>query len=260
MFHVSMIRTFCSTQPIAFSLSRNAFRACSTASSQNISLYQYATCPFCNRVKAVLDYKGLEYKTIEVNPLTKTEIKFSGSKSVPVVQIDGNVICDSGDILEYIRGTSPDDSLWTADSQDWMTWSEKKLAVLLYPNITRTFGESWKAFAYVDSVQSWTPMQRLSNRVLGPVAMFLVNSKIKKKYGIEDERAELLVLLREWTDAVGGKKFFHGDCVTIPDLMVFGVLRGIDSLPTFEYIVNENSDLKKWYNAMKNELATRVMI
>lgn len=51
-------------------------RSFSAASGDSIQLYQYAICPFCNRVKALLDYARIEYSTIEVNPLTKAEIKW----------------------------------------------------------------------------------------------------------------------------------------------------------------------------------------
>jgi Glutaredoxin len=45
-------------------------------SGPSIELYQYAICPFCNKVKAFLDYAGIAYQAIEVNPLTKFEIKW----------------------------------------------------------------------------------------------------------------------------------------------------------------------------------------
>jgi microsomal prostaglandin-E synthase 2 len=32
-------------------------------------------CPFCNKIKALLDLHGLEYEMVDVNPLTKKEIK-----------------------------------------------------------------------------------------------------------------------------------------------------------------------------------------
>lgn len=40
-----------------------------------ITIYQYQICPFCNRVKALLDYINIPYRIIEVNPLTKYELK-----------------------------------------------------------------------------------------------------------------------------------------------------------------------------------------
>uniref|UniRef100_A0A0N4Z675 Prostaglandin E synthase 2 n=1 Tax=Parastrongyloides trichosuri TaxID=131310 RepID=A0A0N4Z675_PARTI len=49
-------------------------------------LYQYQTCPFCCKVRAFLDYYGFDYEIIEVNPLSRKEIKFApGQKKVPVV-------------------------------------------------------------------------------------------------------------------------------------------------------------------------------
>ena len=54
-----------------------------------MTLYQYDVCPFCNKVKAALDFHGIPYDVVEVNPLTKSELKFSEYKKVPVLVVDG---------------------------------------------------------------------------------------------------------------------------------------------------------------------------
>jgi microsomal prostaglandin-E synthase 2 len=69
-------------------------------------------------------------------------------------------------------------------SNVWCKWSSERLSVVLYPNITRTFSDSWAAFAYVSEVKEWSFVERLTNRALGPVAMYLVRNKIKQKHGI----------------------------------------------------------------------------
>jgi microsomal prostaglandin-E synthase 2 len=38
-------------------------------------LYQYDVCPFCNKVQAFLDFHNVAYTAVEVNPLTKSEMK-----------------------------------------------------------------------------------------------------------------------------------------------------------------------------------------
>lgn len=126
-----------------------------------------------------------------------------------------------------------------------MIWSER-LAVMIYPNITRNFDESWECFAYTLSVASWNSFDKYSNRVLGPIAMYLANGKIKKKHGIVNEREELFAYLKEWTIALGKNKFIHGDHITMPDLLVFGVLRSISGLKTFEEIMLDDQ-LRTWY-------------
>lgn len=55
----------------------------------NITLYQFASCPYCNKVRAFLDYYGMNYTIVEVDPLFKKELKFSEYRKVPVVIIRG---------------------------------------------------------------------------------------------------------------------------------------------------------------------------
>ncbi len=43
----------------------------------DVTLYQYDPCPYCNKARAYLDYCKVPYTLVEVNPLTKAEIKFS---------------------------------------------------------------------------------------------------------------------------------------------------------------------------------------
>ena len=52
-----------------------------------VKLYQYQTCPFCCKVRAALDYYGIDYEIVEVNPLTRKEIAFSKYRKVPIVII-----------------------------------------------------------------------------------------------------------------------------------------------------------------------------
>ena len=67
-------------------------------------LYQYEVCPWCNKVKAVLDFHDAPYKTVEVDPVFKSELKFSDYKKVPVLLTpDGEQLNDSKKIVEDIH-------------------------------------------------------------------------------------------------------------------------------------------------------------
>jgi glutathione S-transferase len=87
--------------------------------------------------------------------------------------------------------------------------------------------------------------------------MYLANGKIKKKYNIVDERAELQTVLKEWIDAVGEKQFLHGDKITMPDLMVYGVLHAIDGFETFKQVMHNNTSLHQWYMRVESKLASK---
>ena len=47
------------------------------------TLYQYATCPFCCKVRTFLDYYDIDYDTVEVNPVSRKEVQFSDYQKVP---------------------------------------------------------------------------------------------------------------------------------------------------------------------------------
>lgn len=183
----------------------------------DITLYQYLICPFCSRVKSYLDYSKIPYSAVEVNPLTKGELQSIDTKlkKVPIAIVNGVVVEDSLAIIRAIgehshhhhdhhgstssekrRSSSSFKQLWTSDTEYWSEWSEKKLAVMLYPNITRSFEESWECFAYAADVATWNAFMRAAVRVTGPLFMSLANGKIKKKYGIVHEReGEMMMMM-----------------------------------------------------------------
>eukprot|EP00953_Heterococcus_sp_UTEX-ZZ885_P037510 19269-Heterococcus_DN1.PRE.3 len=226
----------------------------------DIMVYQYKICPFCNKLKAVMDYLGVPYQTTEVNPLTKKEIKFSKDyKKVPIVRLDGQFLQDSPAIVTALlqqlktRGAISQqtlDSFASPEALKWVClyalsctcisqlarhtadWADKQLAVLLFPNITRNFSESYQAFSYVQSVDSFSILDKFANQVLGSTAMWAAQGKysaesiltyvhvcaalyatdfanavklyapckqIKKKYNITDEREALYTALKLWT-------------------------------------------------------------
>uniref|UniRef100_A0A3Q1I029 Prostaglandin E synthase 2 n=2 Tax=Anabas testudineus TaxID=64144 RepID=A0A3Q1I029_ANATE len=69
-----------------------------------LTLYQYKTCPFCSKVRAFLDYHGLPYEIVEVNPVMRKEIKWSTYRKVPILMVDDEVqLNDSSVIISSIK-------------------------------------------------------------------------------------------------------------------------------------------------------------
>ena len=64
--------------------------------------------PFCWRTCMALWHKGLEAEFIPVQFGQKDKISFSGQKLVPVLEDNGQVICDSWTIADYLEGAYPD--------------------------------------------------------------------------------------------------------------------------------------------------------
>lgn len=60
-------------------------------SNLQLILFQYRTCPFCCKVRAYLDSRGISYEIVEVDAVLRQAIKWSGYKKVPIVlaKVDG---------------------------------------------------------------------------------------------------------------------------------------------------------------------------
>lgn len=61
------------------------------------TLFQYTSCPFCCKVRALLEYYGISYDIIEVNPVLRQQLKvFPGYKKVPILVISREEDEDGG--------------------------------------------------------------------------------------------------------------------------------------------------------------------
>ncbi|CAJ0598878.1 unnamed protein product [Cylicocyclus nassatus] len=69
----------------------------------HLRLFQYQSCPFCCKVRAFLDYYGFSYDVVEVNPVTKAELKFSKEyKKVPILSTSAGTLTDSTLIISKL--------------------------------------------------------------------------------------------------------------------------------------------------------------
>ena len=67
------------------------------------------------------------------------------------------------------------------------------------PNIYRTWQEAWQSFDYITERGNFNVFEKYSVRVSGAVSMYLISQNVlKKRHGIEDERAELYKCLDDW--------------------------------------------------------------
>jgi glutathione S-transferase len=92
------------------------------------TLYQFATSPFCAKVRKILDFKGLDYRIIEVDYLERKElILASGQLMVPALTLDhGETIVDSDRIAVRLDDLFPEPTIFPAE------WRGVHLALARY--------------------------------------------------------------------------------------------------------------------------------
>ncbi|CAJ2642924.1 unnamed protein product [Trifolium pratense] len=219
---------------------------------KEVVLFQYEACPFCNKVKAFLDYHGIEYKVVEVNPMNKKEIKWSDYKKVPIVTVDGEQLVDSSDIIDkLIKRIHPDYDLNADEEKKWREWVDNHLVHVLSPNIYRTVSEALESFDYITTKGNFSLYERLVAKYGGAAAMYFVSKKLKKRHNITDERAALYGAAEQWVDALKGRKFLGDLQPNLADLAVFGVLRPIRHLKSGRDMV-EHTRIGNWFSEMEH--------
>ena len=234
----------------------------SAASIGSVELYQYEICPFCNKLKALLDLHRVPYATTEVNPLTKGEIKSwsGGYRKVPITLLAGEQINDSPVIATALMdsmgragvlGEAELAAFRSPEALRWAEWSDKQFAVLLFPNITRSFSESYEAFGYVMDVPHFSMADKWANQLVGSFFMWMAQGKIKKKYAIDNEREAVVNGINKWMgEGVGAGPFAGGATPNFADVCVFGCLKAIDRTTAWSEIMAETS-VAPWYGRMR---------
>ena len=77
-------------------------------------LFQFATSPFCAKVRKILDYKGIEYELVEVDYLERKELlNASGQIMVPALTLEsGETIADSDRIAMRLEELYPEPTIF----------------------------------------------------------------------------------------------------------------------------------------------------
>lgn len=224
-------------------------------------LYQYAACPFCNKVRTILRYKGVDFDTIEVHPLNKKEIAFSPDyRAVPIyVDSTGRQVNDSTPIMRRIDEEYPQrpvfarDAAARAEEDQWLAWSEKYvkgLPTAIYDSLPHALA----SFDYITKVGKFGWWQRMSIKLTGAFVMTLVAKKIAKREGIADPRAFLREKAAEWVAALKGRPYLGGERPNGADLAVYGITRSVEGLSAGA-VLDENTEFAAWRGRVASLLA-----
>lgn len=103
-------------------------------------------------------------------------------------------------------------------------------------------------------VPHFSLLDKVSNQWVGAAAMWAAQGKIKKKYGITDERAALRAALDDWTAQVaasGPHPFLGGKAPNYGDVAVYACLRAIEGLDAWKEIMDGNEAVAAWYRSVE---------
>jgi glutathione S-transferase len=84
-----------------------------------LELYQFELSHYSEKVRLILDYKGLDYRKIEVTPgIGQVDLfRLTGQRQVPVLKDGSKYITDSTVIAKYLDTQYPDRPILPSDSK-----------------------------------------------------------------------------------------------------------------------------------------------
>ncbi|HIQ06969.1 MAG TPA: glutathione S-transferase family protein [Thiotrichaceae bacterium] len=213
-----------------------------------LTLYQFDACPFCWKVKALLNYTQQQYNIVEVSPMGMKEIDFIDHKKVPVLTDDDEVITESASIIEYVNehySKLPKGE----GATKWMQWIDNILVHYLPPLIHPNFSTSLRNFKIITEQSKIGFFKRSIVQVMGAIFMPKVSHKIMKKHSIVNPEKEFLQAIDNWVSSgLSDKNFFGGDKADFIDCSVFGILHSSHSLGPIALAKENNQKFSDWYN------------
>ena len=236
----------------------------------DMTLYRYTTCPFCAKLQTFLDYHNLKYDIVEVNPLTKKEIKGNEYPKVPQLKLgeNGPIVVDSDAIVGMLdpvldQNQSNRD---VEDQEKWRTWAREKLVRYMVLNTNRTLSEANLGYKYVDNIPTFSSFDRLTLKALGGMIMYLVANNVTNKklqtlgYDGKDPRAALYTEVNSWVgDGVKDRDFHGGNRPDLADFDVYGIISSQKFLPVYQDLLdNANPHFSAWVRNMDNVVAKKL--
>ena len=230
-------------------------------SNNNITLYQFQLCPFCHKVRAALEMKGVSYTKIEVAPGSKKELPplpdFAPRK-VPVLQVGDEIMWDSTKILLEIDRLVPEGTtLATREANErdeeieaFEDWVDQEMMPALPTVIYDTWGNAIRAANITARESNFGVWDRFKVKVGGSLIMKLIVKRILKRVGRTDGHSWLQECLDYAEECLGQQTFIFGDKPTIADAALHGAFKCVEEFPVFDTMVRR-SNLYAWYQRVE---------
>lgn len=115
-----------------------------------LELYQFELSHYCEKIRFILDYKGLEYRKVEVTPgIGQLDLfKMSGQRQVPVLKDGNEVIADSTAIAQYLDNKYPDRPIYPTEPKQralcviMEEWADESLSLNARKSMLGAFSQN----------------------------------------------------------------------------------------------------------------------
>jgi glutathione S-transferase len=220
-----------------------------------ITLYQLHWSHFVEKVRWALDYKGLPWTAVDVDPFTKRQMHHLPCKlkldsgrtlhTVPTIHDRSNdcVVSDSSQILEYLEQTYPKPALYPEEPQEreqvrkWMLWLDSTLGLA-----ARRLGYTQIALEHPGILtrlfMPQTAGDRGSDSIKGKIGGIIIAGVLSQRFRFRHNRRDrvfedLEQCLQTAAAVLSSQSFLVGDRFTAADLTLATLSRPARLVPYF---------------------------
>lgn len=227
---------------------------------QTPTLHMLYTCPFCWKVRGLIEHLKLDVDYIAVNGMRiKKDVSFAGDwGKVPVfTDENGGYHVDSTPLLKHIDATYNSGklaALGDAERQaEWLEWSDTKMSKATIPILYGSIGSALKTTVRISKLEKFGFFAKRLYAWAGfPVMWGIIARKRVKKDGRKPKQL-WHDLLTEFTNEHDGKEFFGGETPDLVDFSVFGYMRSVSPFPQFSLLEDHEMGMA-WYQRMEKSI------
>ena len=230
------------------------------ARMDDLTLYQFELCPYCHKVRAGLELKGLAFRKVEVNPMTKKELPAlpeGAPRKVPVLQTGGETVADSTAILAFLddkfagkASFRPADEAARKRAAEIEEWVDSELIFALPTVIYGTWGEAVKAAQVTARSSNFGWVSNIGVRVGGSLIMHQVSKRLLSKRGKTDAHAWVRESVDQFEQWLGDQPFVTGAELSVADVAMHGALSCVKGFPVFAEIMRRER-VARWFASVQ---------
>jgi glutathione S-transferase len=220
-----------------------------------ITLYQLHWSHFVEKVRWALDYKGVKWSALDVDPFTKRQMQHlqckttldSGSRlyTVPTIhdEATGAVVGESSAILGYLEKTYPSPSLYPEDETErsevsrWMLWLDSTLGLaarrLAYTQLALEH-PGYLGELFVPHIVKAGGARTLKGKLAGTIIAGVLSRRFRFRHNHADKVFEQLEpCLLFAAERISTQPYLVGRRFTAADITLAALLRPITLVPYF---------------------------
>jgi glutathione S-transferase len=214
--------------------------------AQDIYFHHYPTSPFAEKVRAILGYKGMAWRSVmqpQIMPKPDLVALTGGYRRIPVLQIGNNVVCDTALICDVLEHLQPDKTLYPAGlkgaARTVAQWADSTLF--------------WTAMAYNFSPAGAAHM--FAGRPPEALAAFAEDRKAMRagaaRMNVQDAAPAYKSYLRRINTMVDGQNFVLGAQPSVADFSIYHPLWFTRNIAPLAGILDATPAVLAWMDRIK---------